>query len=131
MQKLDCDSNQLWEYSGINTHHDFDIAEDGRIYVLGGKNFKKHPRFPSPLIEDFLVELDPNGKELRRVSFLDALAKSDYANIYAELRNYQVRAKAKMKFDVTHLNTLEILADHEGLPAGFEAGRMPGHAGHS
>ena len=29
-----------------------------------------------------------------------------------------------MKFDVTHLNTLEILADHEGFPPGLEAGRM-------
>src|SRR3546814_17539139 len=31
--RLDKDSNVVWRYLG-RSHHDFDIAEDGRIYTL-------------------------------------------------------------------------------------------------
>ncbi|MGH6866449.1 MAG: arylsulfotransferase family protein [Methyloceanibacter sp.] len=79
--KMDKDSNVIWKYLA-HAHHDFDIAPTGEIYVLtqeiskvdlpGFENLKK------PRIDDFVVKLSPDGKELKRVWLTGALAQSQF-----------------------------------------------------
>src|SRR3546814_6192374 len=52
--RLDKDSNVVWRYLG-RSHHDFDIAEDGRIYTLT-------PRSEEPTSEH---------QSLMRISYAD------------------------------------------------------------
>src|SRR3546814_3682626 len=81
MVKLDKDSNVIWSYLG-QTHHDFDMGADGRIYALTHEmrrtTYERHPQLMVPRLDDFVVVLSPEGEELKKVSVLDALAGSQY-----------------------------------------------------
>ena len=85
MVKLDADSNVIWKYHGA-THHDFDIAPDGRIIALthafSNRKFTRFPNLSQPYIDDFVVALDgQTGKPLTKVSVFDAFINSRYAQL--------------------------------------------------
>ena len=115
--KLDRDSNVLWSYEG-GIHHDFEVANDGRIYVLGrdyrslSLQRREHPggflphwpwdRLPDDkILEDFVIILSSDGEELHRVSILEAFVRSPYSAF----------AEQMGQLDILHTNTLEILSD--------------------
>lgn len=79
--KLDRASNVLWTYRGP-CRHDFCLAPDGRIYVLAAES-KVLPwvHETNPVVEDFVVVLDANGAELRKVSLLECFERSVYASV--------------------------------------------------
>jgi hypothetical protein len=110
--KVDKDSRLLWAYPG-GSHHDLFVADDGRIYAL---NRKTHvvPRIDlrHPVEEDFIAVLDPDGKELRSVSLLEAFERSSYAPVLHRLKPWG---------DIFHTNTIEVLD-------GRFAGRHPAFA---
>lgn len=105
MAKLDKDSNVLWTYLA-HTHHDFDIAPDGRIFALVNEFSSRAvpgvSELDSPWLDDFVVVLSPDGKELKKVSLTDALAKSPYAVYMRMLRYFSLG-------DPLHTNTLEYI----------------------
>lgn len=103
--KLDRDSNVLWSYFG-RAHHDFDVGTDGRIYALvqevvdeplDGFEDVGHPR-----LDDFLVVLSPEGEELRRISVIDALARSPFRFLLQNVTWYGFR-------DPTHTNSVDLI----------------------
>lgn len=98
--KLDKDSNLLWKYAG-GCHHDLEVMDDGTIYVLARKG-QVIPRIneEEPVLEDFIVLLDPEGVELRRVSILEAMEKSDFSKLLSHMPD---------KGDIFHTNTIEVL----------------------
>jgi hypothetical protein len=55
-----------------------------------------------PILEEFVLELDAEGNELRRISVLDAVRHSDFATLMDH---------APDGGDLFHTNTLEVLAD--------------------
>jgi hypothetical protein len=81
LAKFDKDSRFLWGYSA-SVHHDFDVGEDGRIYVLTQMIGVKAPHgldsIPSDYTADYLVVLSPEGKELETVPLLEAFRDSPY-----------------------------------------------------
>ena len=98
--KLDKHSNLLWAYPK-KAHHDFEVMQDGTIYVLTRRgrivpsiNKKK------PVLEDFIVVLDANGNELKEVSVLECLQNADDESVFA---------KMPRKGDILHTNTIEVL----------------------
>jgi hypothetical protein len=109
MVKLDKDSNVLWSYLG-QTHHDFDIAADGRIYGLTHEmrrtTFEKHPQLTVPRLDDFVVVLSPEGEELKKVSILDALARSRYEWLLNRVPWYN-------KHDFIHTNNVDVIESGE------------------
>jgi hypothetical protein len=114
--KVDWASDLLW--ANINgAHHDLDVAGDGRILVLT-REPKIIPRVNPdlPILEDFIVILDPSGRELGRTSVLEAFENSAYAGVLDGM---------KESGDVFHTNTLEILDGSlaDELPA-FAAGNV-------
>lgn len=122
--KLDADSRPLWVYDET-CHHDFDVTDDGRIFAITGSEPIRHPRFPHPLSEDFVVELDENGVELQRVSLLAALSQGDEREALDELRAAQLASEGIARPDVTHLNAVEMLRTRPpGAPEVFQPGRL-------
>jgi len=114
MVKLDKDSNVVWSYLG-QTHHDFDIAADGRIYGLTHEmrrtTFEGHPQLTVPRLDDFVVVLSPEGKEVKKVSILDALARSKYEWLLNRVPWYN-------KHDFIHTNNIDLIesAEAQALP---------------
>jgi len=103
--KLDRQSRLLWAVKN-RAHHDLDIAKNGNIYVLTGEarlNEEYNPR--QPIWEEYISVLDPEGRELKKVSVLKALQNSEYAAIVN---------KAMPAGDLLHTNTIELI---EELPA--------------
>jgi Arylsulfotransferase (ASST) len=79
MVKLDKDSQQIWAYSG-NAHHSLDVGEDGKIYTLTNE-LAVDDGAPErgPIIDDSLVVLSPEGKELQKLRLLKAYRDSPHA----------------------------------------------------
>jgi len=104
--RLDRDSRPLWIFNG-KVHHDFDIAADGKIYVLGQGLRAAAPaglKLRGPLIDERLFVLSPDGKLLRDFSLLDAFAGTPYARLVNAIKG-GVRYK---KGDYLHSNNLDI-----------------------
>jgi hypothetical protein len=115
MIKLDRDSQLLFEYPG-KTHHDVDVLEDGRIWTLG-REVELIPRIDPevPCMDDFLVELDAQGRELQRISVLECLERGEAAELLARMPETK---------ELFHTNAIEVLRrDVAGLPA-FAPGNL-------
>lgn len=114
--KVDRDSKLIWVAFG-GYHHDLDVMDDGRIYVLTREAHIVPSYNPDePILEDFVVVLDQDGNEIERVSLLDALANSDFAPLLNA---------AKPSGDIFHTNTVEVLDGRlaNRIPA-FRAGNV-------
>lgn len=107
LAKLDKDSNVIWAYDA-RVHHDLAVGADGRIYTLTHEIVEERgartSRVAPPYIDDFLVILSPQGRELDRVSILEALARSDYPGVMN-----QIAAMAGGTGDIIHTNTVELV----------------------
>ncbi|MCP4641897.1 MAG: hypothetical protein GY851_15755 [bacterium] len=99
--KVDKDSNLLWGKLG-DYHHDVDVAADGTIYVLGRES-ATNPNYRNgrEILEDYVVELDPDGNELRRVSILKCMEDSAYRHL--------VRSTSPHP-DIFHTNAVQVLS---------------------
>jgi hypothetical protein len=79
--RMDKDSNVIWKYLA-HAHHDFTIDQSGNIYVLTQEISKKDlagfPHLKKPRIDDFVVKLSPDGKELEKVWLTGAFAESPF-----------------------------------------------------
>jgi hypothetical protein len=98
--KLDKDSNLIWAVPN-GCHHDMRVVSDSVIYILThevreSSDLGAHGR----VNEDFISILNASGRELRRVSVLEALRRSDYACFLA---------RAYPTVDVLHTNTVQVL----------------------
>jgi hypothetical protein len=103
MVKLDRDSNVIWSYLA-HTHHDFDIAPDGRILALTNdftwEEFEGLGKLDKPFLEDFVVVLSPDGAETKKVSLTRALAQSRFNVLRLAIPNYALG-------DPLHANAVE------------------------
>jgi hypothetical protein len=114
--KIDRDSKLIWARFG-GFHHDLDVMDDGRIYVL----LREPTIVPwiseeEPVLEEFVVVLDAEGNELTRVSQLEAIARSDHAFLLEGM---------KESGDIFHTNTVEVLDGRfEGRHPAFRKGNV-------
>lgn len=103
MVRLDRDANVRWSYLE-HTHHDFDVAPDGRIVVLThaltSEELPRLDKLARPRLDDFAVVLSPDGEELRKVSLTRALARSRYRTFLHAMPVFSTA-------DPLHTNTIE------------------------
>lgn len=115
--KVDRDSHLLWAVAN-QAHHDLAIGPGGEIYLLTRKAHVV-PRLgvATPVLEDFVVVLDSEGRELRRVSLLECLESSEFAGLLTE---------EVIKWeDLFHTNSIELLdGSYSGYDASLTAGRV-------
>jgi hypothetical protein len=107
--KLDKDSNVIWSYLQ-NTHHDFDVAPDGRIFVLTHEiidvPLPQLDHLASPRLDDFVVILSPAGEELQKIPLLDVVEQSDYRQLFWEISSYALA-------DPLHTNSVHVITEEE------------------
>jgi len=111
--RLDRDSRVLWARA-LPVHHDFYAAGE-RLFVLSEQVHEVPSLRPGRRVrEDLILELDAQGRELRRVSLLRALERSRFAARLAHLPRHD---------DLFHTNTLVILdGAHAERVGAFRAG---------
>ncbi len=104
--KMDKDSRVIWKYWN-HVHHDLDIAADGKIYVLTNairnNQIEGYEHLTPPRIDDYLVVLSPDGKQLKKVSILDALLRSRYGRMMRAGPSWDI------KQDFLHTNSIDIV----------------------
>jgi Arylsulfotransferase (ASST) len=119
--KLDRNSEVIWTYFG-HTHHDIDIGPDGNIYVLTHE-FVDEPlegidNLASPRLDDFLVVLSPEGKELRKISLIHAVAASPYLHLLHTVSSYAIA-------DPLHANSVKLITEEAAANFAFgKAGQI-------
>ena len=100
--KIDRHSNLIWS-NHCGAHHDLEVLPDGDIIVLA-REARLLPRVhrASPVLEDFVLRLGPDGEIKQRVSLLEAFENSEkYGRIWRQCRT--------RKGDIFHTNSLEML----------------------
>jgi hypothetical protein len=114
--KLDKHSNLIWSRAN-GAHHDLYVARDGNIYVLTRKShLNKKYNSEKPILEDYVSVLDSTGREIRSISILEAIEKSNYAHILKKLKKWG---------DLLHTNTIELIeTDAAGLLPEFKRGNV-------
>ena len=83
--RLDKDSNVKWVRHG-HYNHDFDVGPDGNIHVLWQQPVAAVPKryaasLETPLLDEGIEIISPDGESLKRSSILTAFAKSGYSSI--------------------------------------------------
>jgi outer membrane protein assembly factor BamB len=123
LARLDRDSQVVW-VRRTSTHHDFDVSEDGRIFALDRRR-SNVPGFAGRIVEDLVVALDLDGKELDSVSMLEALVEGGQTEIVRELQHYQRNAKRGLAVDPLHTNALEWIGGaHAAKHPAFARGHL-------
>ncbi len=106
--KMDRDSRIVWKYLA-HAHHDVDLAADGRIHLLtqaiGTEEIPQLASVRPPRIDDYVVVLSPQGRELQKVRLLDAFLSSRYAHLLDTVPWYTVRGSG----DYLHTNGIDTL----------------------
>lgn len=107
MVRLDSSSNVVWKNLD-RFHHDFSVADDGRIYALT-HDYRSEPladldHIEPPVLEDYLVILSPEGEIRKKISLLDALNRSDFRSYLWLVAYYSLQ-------DPLHTNSVKVL-DH-------------------
>lgn len=103
MARLDRDGKVLWTFDE-NTHHDFCLADNGAIVTLT-HDIRREPRenwrqLATPIVDEFVTILTPDGELVKSISLLDALGKSPFY-VPAITHSDQMG-------DVLHSNTVKI-----------------------
>ena len=97
--RVDKDSNLLWA-SQCKAHHDMVVGDGGEVYVLSRDIVLWDGR---PVRDDFVVVLDPEGNEARRVSLLRAFEDSRQWSALLDVWKWNPNG------DLFHANSIEPL----------------------
>jgi hypothetical protein len=115
--KLDRDSKLVFARAG-GFHHDLDVAPDGTLYALvREERVRKELHATEPVLEDFVAILDPQGRELERISIVDCFLSSPFREILEQ--------RPLPSGDITHVNALSLL---DGRQAAREPAFAAGNA---
>jgi len=99
--RCDRDSNLLWAVDN-RAHHDLELRDDGTFWLLTREARMIDDIFDgAPVLEDFLVLMDLDGREHRRVSIVEALDNSKFKARW--------RANLPQDGDILHTNSVREL----------------------
>jgi hypothetical protein len=107
MLRLALGGEVLWRNAAI-IHHDFEIREDGHIYTLCNHR-GVYDFYPSPVVEEFVLELDENGREVRRVSIVQSLLNSPAYRNLLDIIDLAIPPRDSGMCDIFHTNSLQVL----------------------
>ncbi|MCA9265048.1 MAG: hypothetical protein KDA60_14410 [Planctomycetales bacterium] len=119
--KVDRNSKLIWKYAD-RVHHDLHVDTDGTIYTLSHdwRDTVKSPiegmsQLNEIVLDDYVVQLSPEGELQKRISLLDAFARSPSRHLLTPVDDSE--------WDPLHTNTIEVItpefaAHHPFLKAG-------------
>jgi hypothetical protein len=123
--KVDRDSNLLWVSEYLGAHHDLDVGDDGRIYVIGRRiHLNERYNAEALIAEDYICVLDSTGATLDIVSALDLVADSRFAPVLRRAVD-GTETPLHMSGDILHCNTIEYIRE-DMLPDGYDGPLRPG-----
>lgn len=108
--KVDADSELIWRYPA-HVHHDLDVAPDGTIYTLTHtfRSTAENPVLGDPrlgeskagsrILEDFVLQLSASGEKLQRISIVEAMKRSPYAEAMQTVPSW----------DTLHTNNVDVI----------------------
>jgi outer membrane protein assembly factor BamB len=114
LARLDKDSKVIWALPDGFNHH-ISVGKDGRIYgmIHEWRNTRERPvpgaaYLPNRVLEDFIVEVSPEGKIVWRASLLDAMATPEFRDLMgsAFFKSYNTK-----NWDRIHPNDIEVIED--------------------
>lgn len=114
IEKIDWDSHLLWRTT-LTTHHDFDVAPDGRIFALTqGFADVQTPSGPVKIVDNGIAVLSASGEILRENSlaplFLDRVNPDRLDALHAGAGDTAPHgADSDAARDIFHANTIQIL----------------------
>jgi len=101
--RLDRDSRLIWESRAL-AHHDCDVLDDGTICVAAREvAYRPGIHDGAPLLDDHILILDDRGREIRRVSLLEAFERSE------RYRGWLAEKGLPEGPDIFHTNSVEVL----------------------
>ena len=104
--RVNARSEVLWE-TKLAAHHDFWIGADGLIYTLTYRRMIVPGIHPTmPLLADSITVLTAEGRVLREISLLEAVARSPYAYLLPRLAGLSFPPETE-EIDVLHANHVE------------------------
>lgn len=113
--KADATGRVLWSL-GRRVHHDIDLAPDGKIYTLGHGIVTESPKYAKfltpPYLDDSILVISPEGRVLKEVSVLKALARSEY-------REVLVNHAMPWDGDLFHTNTIQLITPDQAAGLGI------------
>ena len=127
--KLDRDSKVLWSLP-VKAHHDLQLTRDGRIHHLEAAR-RRLPEIPGRnAIDDFLVEREADGTEIRRIAVSEVLRPLDWTDLRRvfwqrdRARGYGLSERGL--YDPFHTNSLHVISPAEASALGtpFQAGDL-------
>lgn len=123
--KMDRNSKVIWRYTE-RVYHDLDVGEDGRIYAMAHE-IRSTPieglaGLRPPFLEEFVVILSPEGKELDRISMYEAIRDSRYRTFLSVVGRLQA---AGTKGDYIHSNSVHVIRRRQKVgDTVFEPGQV-------
>lgn len=124
LAKVTRNGEVLWSYAQ-NAHHDFYVDKDNFVYALTQEiiytPIQGLETLEYPMLVDYIVKLSPEGKELERISIMEAILHSEFAlTLFKKQKNYKSR-----KWDYLHTNTVRKLESSmaNNFPQ-FKAGQL-------
>ena len=127
--KFDKDSNLLWRKDNF-AHHWLSVDLDGRIYVpvfnalpspvqLGDTNLQLDCE-GGTLYEDAIAVLDPDGNEIKRISIIDSLVRSDLKGIvFQAIHSDRPLPLSYSECDPTHLNDVRVISAEKAATSSY------------
>ena len=121
--KVDRHSRILWEYDAP-VHHDAWVCPDGTVYTLVERQkFDPAIHPEGVLLEDAVVVLSADGRVVREIPLVEALAHSPYAFLLP--RPPRTTVYEEIALDVLHTNHVEVYdGSLERLSPLFRRGNM-------
>lgn len=123
--KMDRNSKVIWRYAE-RVYHDLDVGEDGRIYAMAhsirSTPIEGMPGLRPPFLEEFVVILSPEGKELDRISMYEVIRDSKYRAFLAAIAKNQAKGS---KGDYIHSNSVNVVPRRQKVgDTVFEPGQI-------
>ena len=103
--KIDKDSNLIWKYTGY-PNNDFEVADDGKIYVIDHlireNSTESFEIEVLPFLEDNILVLNEDGGFVKRISIIDAIDQSTYSDTLKQI-------PYSHQGDPTHSNSVKVI----------------------
>jgi hypothetical protein len=128
LARIDRCSRVLWKLP-LQTHHSIEMASDGTLWIPSRRPRKAEvPKFPGltpPFMEEYVLQISPEGKVLREISILDVIYGSRYEGVLSASGSHAATPTIPSDGDFTHLNDVEVLeADLAPAFPQFQAGDL-------
>jgi hypothetical protein len=128
LARIDRCSRVVWKLP-LQTHHSIVMASDGTLWIpsrrLHKAAVKKFPSLAPPFMEEYVLQVSPEGKVLQEISILDVIYGSRYEGVLFASGSHAARPTIPSDGDFTHLNDVEVLeADLAPAFPQFRAGDL-------